>query len=116
MIPNSADSMVPNAPPSSGGGMAIGGAVTGAVAGSALFVDGSGNLADDGDNFFYDASLKMLEIGKDDGTGGFVFVQTIGHPSILLSSQGSNYGQIYNTGSAAPWALGFGANQTPICT
>lgn len=48
---------------SSGGGMAIGGAITSATGGSILFVDGSGNLAQDNSNFFWDGSNHRLGLG-----------------------------------------------------
>lgn len=47
----------------SGGGMAIGSAVTSGTAGSVLFVDGSGNLGQDNSNFFWDGTNHRLGIG-----------------------------------------------------
>jgi hypothetical protein len=46
-----------------GGGMAIGGSVTSATAGSILFADGSGQLAQDNANFFWDDSVDRLGLG-----------------------------------------------------
>lgn len=46
-----------------GGGMAIGGPITSATAGSVLFADGSANLGQDNANFFYDATNHRLGIG-----------------------------------------------------
>jgi hypothetical protein len=47
----------------SGAGMAIGGAITGATAGSALFAGTGGVLAQDNANFFWDNTNKRLGIG-----------------------------------------------------
>ena len=49
----------------SGGSMAIGGAVTSGTSGSVLYIDGSGNLAQDNTNFFFDSTLKALRIIDD---------------------------------------------------
>jgi hypothetical protein len=46
-----------------GGGMAIGGTITGATLGSVLFADVSGNLAQDNANFYFDDALNDLHIG-----------------------------------------------------
>lgn len=48
---------------SGGGGMSIGGAVTSGTSGSSLYVDGSGNLAQDNSNFFWDATNHRLGLG-----------------------------------------------------
>lgn len=46
-----------------GGGMSIGGAVTSGTGGSILYVDGSGNLAQDNSHHFWDATNHRLGIG-----------------------------------------------------
>ena len=46
-----------------GGGMSIGGAVTGGTSGSVLFIDGSSNLAQDNANFFWDDVNYDLKLG-----------------------------------------------------
>lgn len=48
---------------SGGGGMAIGGSITSATAGSVLFAGTSGVLAQDNSNFFWDNTNKRLGIG-----------------------------------------------------
>src|SRR6516162_6340545 len=45
-----------------GGGMSIGGAVTGGTAGSVLFIDGSGNLAQDNLNLFWDDTNYIFKV------------------------------------------------------
>lgn len=47
----------------SGGGMAIGGAVSGGTSESILFIDGSDDLAQDNANFNYDSSVQAMGIG-----------------------------------------------------
>lgn len=49
--------------PSGGGGMAIGGSITSATAGSILFAGTAGVLAQDNTNFFWDNTNKRLGIG-----------------------------------------------------
>lgn len=46
-----------------GGGMAIGGAITGATAGSVLFADALGQLGQDNSNFFRDSTTGFVGIG-----------------------------------------------------
>ena len=43
----------------------IGGGVSGGTAGSALFIDSSGNLGQDNSNFFYNDSLNRLMVGQN---------------------------------------------------
>src|SRR5438105_1695921 len=50
-------------PPASGGGMSIGGAVSGGTSGSALFVDSANKLAQDNASLFWDATNKRLGLG-----------------------------------------------------
>lgn len=46
-------------------GMAIGGTVTSGTSGSVLFIDGSGDLAQDNANYFWDKTNKRLGIGTN---------------------------------------------------
>lgn len=50
-------------PKSGGGGMAIGGSVTSGTAGSVLYINGSGNLAQDNSNLYWDGTNHRLGIG-----------------------------------------------------
>lgn len=49
------------------GSMAIGGSVTSGTAGSVLFVDGSGNLAQDNGHLFWDSANARLCLGRTSG-------------------------------------------------
>jgi hypothetical protein len=53
-----------------GGGMAIGGAVTGGTTASVLYVDGSGNLAQNAGHFNYDGSTQVTVLNSS-GSSGF---------------------------------------------
>ncbi|MBP9763268.1 MAG: tail fiber domain-containing protein [Candidatus Pacebacteria bacterium] len=46
-----------------GGSVSIGGAVTSGTAGSVLFIDGSGNLAQDNSGFYFDSTTNYLNLG-----------------------------------------------------
>lgn len=50
---------------SSGGGMEIGGPVTGGTPGSVLFIGAGGTLTEDNPNFFYDNTQNALAVGKN---------------------------------------------------
>jgi hypothetical protein len=52
-----------------GGGMSIGGAVTGGTSKSVLFIDGSGNLAQDPPHFTFDSVTNYLNVGVPGDTG-----------------------------------------------
>lgn len=59
------------APPAGGGGgMAIGGAITGATEGSVLFAGAAGVLAQDNANFFWNDSANALQLGGSGALGG----------------------------------------------
>jgi hypothetical protein len=62
--------------PGGGGGMSIGGAVTGGTPGSVLFIDGSSNLTQDNANFFWDDISKYLKIGSS-GTQAVVYLNSL---------------------------------------
>lgn len=65
------------ATPAGGGGMSIGGTVTGGTVGSILFVDASNNLAQDNANLFWDDTNNRLGLGTT-------------APNYALSIQGTN--------------------------
>lgn len=74
-----------------GGGMSIGGAVTSGTAKSVLFVDGSGNLAQQNPDFIYDPSLKKLSIQDIEipsGDFGINFLNTAGTDNVFIKGNG----------------------------
>src|SRR6516164_2795512 len=73
-----------------GGGMSIGGAVTGGTAGSVLFVDGSSNLAQDNANFLWDDTNKALKLGSS-GTQAVVYLNTLPALYQLPNASGANW-------------------------
>jgi hypothetical protein len=60
----------------SGGGMAIGGAVTSGTSGSVLFIDGSSDLAQDNSKFFWDDTNYILKLG-DAGTSAALYLNAL---------------------------------------
>ena len=93
---------------SGGGGMAIGGSITSATAGSVLFADTSGVLAQDNTNFFWNNTNKRLGIGTASPTttldvrGAFNFLNT-GALTSTLQDIGT-----YTINSSGTTAVGFG--------
>jgi hypothetical protein len=77
-------------PGGGGGGMSIGGAVTGGTAGSVLFIDGSSNLAQDNTNFFWDDTNKYLKLGSM-GTQAVVYLNTLPALYQVPSGSGANW-------------------------
>jgi hypothetical protein len=75
-----------------GGGMAIGGSITSATAGSVLFAGASGVLAQDNANFFWDDTNDRLNIGSST-TGYF-------GSSLFVSQKSTNYAFEIKTTSA----------------
>jgi hypothetical protein len=75
-----------------GGGMAIGGSITSATAGSVLFAGASGVLAQDNANFFWDDTNDRLNIGSST-TGVF-------GSSLFVSQKSTNYAFEIKTTSA----------------
>lgn len=78
-----------------GGGMSIGGAVSSGTAGSVLFVDGSGNLAQDNGNFFYDASGNQLKLTAGTATDVPLLVK-------LASAHSGNAFEVQPNASTTP--------------
>jgi hypothetical protein len=74
---------------SGGGGMAIGSAVTSGTPGSALFVDGSGNLGQDNANFFWDITDKRLGIGTTTPSQNLDVKGTLADSQILTENTGT---------------------------
>jgi hypothetical protein len=109
---------------SGGGGMAIGGSITSATAGSVLFAGASGILAQDNANFFWDNTNSRLGIGtttpilKLDVIGGSTDTTTVGGTTveqISLFRPSNGTGGIrtgFNTanGDAYIWSANSGSN------
>lgn len=78
----------------------IGGAIIDGTAGSVLFVDPDGILAQDNANFFYDAVTKRLGIGTDNpnSAGG---IYTLFNGETVVNVQGSLAGYLASGGTAA---------------
>jgi hypothetical protein len=72
-----------NIPQYSGGGMAIGGSITSATAGSVLFAGASGVLAQDNANFFWDDTNNRLGIGTATPSYGLHIIGTTAVNSLL---------------------------------
>jgi hypothetical protein len=68
-----------------GGGMSIGGAITGATLGSVLFAGAAGVLAQDNANFFWDAAAKDLHIG------GAYYINTLKSVYVVPNGSGNNW-------------------------
>jgi hypothetical protein len=83
----------------------IGEAITDATAGSVLFVDADGELAEDNDHFVYDADTLGLRIGS----GGPLFSSTSG---LLLNYDDTNALQIVGGNNARPLIVGRTAGGT----
>ena len=104
-----------------GGGMAIGGSITSATAGSVLFAGASGVLAQDNANFFWDDTNNRLGIGTatpsskltiSSSTNGNAFLIDAlggGTPNFIMQGNGEQTFRFYNnaaTGSTrVSWKL-----------
>ena len=88
-----------------GGGMAIGGSITSATAGSVLFAGAAGVLAQDNANFFWDAAGLDLKIGSIGGAPAVYY--TNGFPGLFMIPHGS--GNNWFEGNAGNFTLaGYG--------
>ncbi len=76
----------------SGGGMAIGGAITSATAGSILFAGTSGVLQQDNTNFFWDDTNNRLGLGTSTPSAMFSIFGT--NNKLRLSYDAANYADI----------------------
>lgn len=85
------------------GGMSIGGSVTSGTAKSVLFVDGSGNLAQDNSNFTYTSASKTLDINGPIrfGTGAYFIGNTSNGFVINNHADTLNLVQFYPSGGGA---------------
>jgi len=86
----------------SGGGMAIGGSITSATAGSVLFAGASGVLAQDNANFFFDDTNNRLGLGT---TAPVHVLHTVGEGITIQRSTADIFGSAFDfrksRGSAA---------------
>jgi hypothetical protein len=86
---------------SGGGGMAIGGSITSATAGSVLYAGTSGVLAQDNANFFFDATNDRLGIGLSSPSRKLVVQGGTTDAGMLISSSaGTKLLQISGRGSS----------------
>jgi len=89
---------------SGGGGMAIGGSITSATAGSVLFAGTSGVLAQDNSNLFWDNTNKRLGIGTATPTANLSVVKNADSANtfyILNSSTGTSARNLFLIGEAS---------------
>jgi hypothetical protein len=102
-----------NIPQYSGGGMAIGGSITSATAGSVLYVGASGVLAQDNSNFYYDytniriglgttSPQQILSINNPFSSAGTLY------PIVISQNAGVELGGVYSVADAvtSPIAAG----------
>lgn len=85
-----------------GGSLAVGGAISGATAGSVLFADGSGNLGQDNANLYWDDTNNCLNIGASArlGTTERLYVSHASGVGLRLKSSGSvSYIQLHSSTS-----------------
>jgi hypothetical protein len=93
-----------------GGGMAIGGSITSATAGSVLFAGASGVLAQDNANLFWDDSNNRLGIGTNAPTNAFtIFTNNASAAPIQLrNTNASGFSTFYISTQSGGDAAGFG--------
>jgi len=72
-------------------GMAIGDAVSGGTSGSVLFVDGSGNLAQNNTNFFWDNTNLRLKVGSSGTPTGEYWVNGVRALFGVPNASGNNW-------------------------
>jgi hypothetical protein len=77
-------------PAGGGGGMSIGGTVTGGTPGSVLFIDSGSNLGQDNTNFFWDDTPKYLKLGSF-GTTAAVYLNTLPALYEIPNASGNNW-------------------------
>jgi len=84
------------------GAMAIGSVVTGGTSGSILFVDSSGDLAQNNANFFWDNVNNRLSIGTTTPSAQLaVFQDTSGKPAIAIDTVSGYSGNLMQLGVAS---------------
>jgi hypothetical protein len=84
--------------PSGGGGMAIGGAITSATAGSVLFAGASGVLAQNNALFYWDDTNARLAIGRNTATG------KLDIQGVATTDGGQLGSELTTTGSGTNWS------------
>jgi hypothetical protein len=67
--------------PSGGGGMSIGGTITGGTTGSVLFINPTATLAQDNNSFFWNDTSKLLKLAAPSGIYLYNSVDTIDSPT-----------------------------------
>lgn len=78
-----------------GSGMAIGGTVTGGLAGSVLFVDTNGNLGQDNAHFYWDDANDKLGVGTSAPTGQLQVNSTAaGNIALIVKGASSQSGNL----------------------
>jgi hypothetical protein len=96
---------------SSSGGMSIGSTVTSGTAKSVLFIDGSGNLAQDNANLYYDSATKILTLGTlGAALGSVLSVGTTSASATATMAQFTMQGSLAT--NANPQVLNFLLNDT----
>lgn len=116
---------------SGGGGMAIGGAITSATAGSVLFAGTSGVLQQDNANFFWDDTNNRLGIGTETPThvfnantassslppvriSDFYYDYYIGYGASVGTSKNNNYTWTYRGSNQTWWVSSQGGHNFVI--
>ena len=104
--------------PGGGGGVTIGGAVSGASNGMMLFVDGSGNLAELGAVSSVNANGVSVQFGTGAVGLGYVNLIDVGNNSAFSCHDpaGANYVILAAQGAEAGNFTDSGANQVIICS
>jgi len=95
-----------------GGGMAIGGAVTSGTSGSVLFIDGSGNLAQNNSQFFWDNTNLRLKVGSTGTPTGEYWVNGVRALFGVPNASGNNWFEAGAGNSTLTGYLNFGTGDT----
>lgn len=102
---------------SGGGGMAIGGSITSATAGSVLFAGTSGVLAQDNSNLFWDDTNNRLGIGTNTPTYDLhLYSTSLNSPFVLIETNAVASGSNYANGIIFSRTLGGATNNIGIFT
>jgi len=102
---------------SGGGGMAIGGSITSATAGSVLFAGTSGVLAQDNSNLFWDDTNNRLGLGTNTPTYHLhLYSTSLNSPFVLIETNAAASGSNYANGIIFSRTLGGATNNIGIFT